>query len=239
MPVTVHPHVIPARPVKKKSLVVTTNILVSPKKIIVRPVTVHRIVAALPIVMVNIVAVTGQFQWAREHLPTWDWYGQIVFAIALETIALTLAYHAHLAETENDSALGLKLASYGFGLLIGTLNFSHYSHEWQPNAVALVVGMMSSVSPVLWGIYSRRVSRNRLLANGLIDRHSIRLGMTRWVWHPIRSARVTYAATWNGETHVARAIDRYNREANERLAARAARKAAQEIDNDVRRLATS
>jgi hypothetical protein len=63
--------------------------------------------------------------------------------------------------------------------------------------------------------------------------------MTRWVWHPIRSARVTYAATWNGETHVARAIDRYNREANERLAARAARKAAHEIDNDVRRLTTS
>jgi hypothetical protein len=238
MPVTVHPQVIPARPVKKKSPVVTTRILASlPKS--ARPVTVHRIVAALPIVMVNIVAVSGQFQWAREHLPTWDWSGQAVFAIALETIALTLAYHAHLAETENDSALGLKLASYGFGLLIGTLNFSHYSHNWQPNAVALVVGMMSSVSPVLWGIYSRRVSRNTLLANGLIDRHSIRLGMTRWVWHPIRSARVTYAATWNGETHVARAIDRYNREANERLAARAARKAAHEIDNDVRRLTTS
>jgi hypothetical protein len=199
----------------------------------------HKLIAALPIIMVNIVAVSGQYAWAHEYLASWHAYGDTVFALALETIALTLAYHAHLAETENDSSFGLKLASYGFGLLIGTLNFSHYSHNWQPNAVALVVGMMSSVSPVLWGIYSRRVSRNTLLANGLIDRHSIRLGMTRWVWHPIRSAQVTYAATWVGETHVSRAIDRYNRDANERLAARAARKAAHEIDNDVRRLATS
>jgi hypothetical protein len=233
MPVYISPNVVPRRKPARMPEPTRVEKAIAATSDVARSTITHRLIAALPIVMVNIVAVSGQYAWAHDHLASWHWYGNAVFALALESIALTLGYHAHLAECENDAAFGLKAASYGFGLLVGVLNFSHYAHGWKPNAVALVAGMMSSISPWLWHVYTRRISRNKLLTNGLIDRPSIRLGMTRWVWHPIRSWQVTYAATWNGDVHVGRAIDRYNREANARLADKAARKAARQINAEL------
>jgi hypothetical protein len=49
-----------------------------------------------------------------------------MMAAALEAVAVYLAFQAHLAALAQDSALRLKLASYGFALIIATLNYSHY-----------------------------------------------------------------------------------------------------------------
>jgi hypothetical protein len=65
---------------------------------------------------------------------------------------------------------------------------------------------MSASSPWLWAVHSRRVSRDALLAQGLIEHHAVRLGSTRWAWHPIRSARVMWHATWEGVTNPAEAL---------------------------------
>ena len=157
------------------------------------------------IIAVNIVAFAGQLGFIRDHLQ-WPLAGDILFAGALESIAIFLAYHAHLALISNDSATRLRLASYGFGLIIGLLNYTHYSVNWKPNFEAVALGLMSASSPWLWGIHSRRESRDMLLANGLIDPHAARLGVNRWFWHSWWSIRVMYRATWVGETDPMKAI---------------------------------
>lgn len=171
------------------------------------------IAAAVPVVLVNVVAFAGQLAFLREHLP-WPPAGQVMVALALESVAIYLAWHAHLAQLANDSALRLRLVAYGFALLIASANYSHYAAPgWRPTFAAVAVALCSAISPFLWGVYSRRVSRDRLIAQGLIEPHALRLGMTRWTWHPYRSARVMWLATWEGTTDPAQALAaRYPRE---------------------------
>ena len=166
-------------------------------------------VAAIPVVLVNTVAFAGQLAFLRAHLP-WPFAGQVMMAVALESIAVYLAFHAHAALLANDSALRLRLASYGFALLIGALNYSHYAGPgWRPTFAAVAVGLMSASSPWLWAIHSRRASRDAMLAAGLIEPHALRLGPTRWLWHPYRSARVMWTATWEGVTEPREAVSQW------------------------------
>jgi hypothetical protein len=167
------------------------------------------IAAAIPLALVNTVAFAGQLAFLRARLP-WTLAGQVTVAAALESIAVFLALHAHVAALANDSALRLRLAAYGFAAVIGAANYSHYAGPgWRPTFPALVTGLMSASSPWLWGIHSRRVSRDALMAAGLIEPHALRLGMTRWLWHPLRSGRVMFLATWEGITDPREAVTRW------------------------------
>jgi hypothetical protein len=157
------------------------------------------LLAAVPVVLVNVVAFAGQLAFLHAHLP-WPVPGQVLMAVTLESVAVYLAFHAHLAQMANDSALRLRLAAYGFALVIAAMNYSHYAAPgWRPTFAAVALGLMSASSPWLWSVHSRRVSRDALMAAGLIEPHAVRLGGTRWTWHPYRSARVMRAATWDGE----------------------------------------
>ena len=161
---------------------------------------------AAPVVLVNVVAFCGQLAFLRAHLP-WVPAGQVLMAVTLEVIAVYLAWQAHLAQLANDSALRLRLAAYGFALLIAAMNYSHYAGPgWRPTFVAAAVALCSAASPWLWGVHTRRASRDRLMAAGLVEPHAVRLGGTRWAWHPYRSVRVMRAATWQGTTDPAAAI---------------------------------
>jgi hypothetical protein len=103
--------------------------------------------------------------------------------------------------------LRLRLAAYGFALLIAAMNYSHYAGPgWRPTFVAVAVALCSAASPWLWGIHTRRTSRDRLMAAGLVEPHALRLGGTRWAWHPLKSVRVMRAATWEGLTDPGEAI---------------------------------
>ena len=164
------------------------------------------VLAAIPVVLVNLVAFAGQLAFLHDHLP-WPLPGQVLVAVALESIAIYLAWHAHVAQVANDSALRLRLAAYASGLLIGAMNYSHYAVDgWRPTFAAITVGLMSASSPWLWSVHSRRASRDVLLAAGLIEPHALRLGSTRWMWHPVLSFRVMRRATWEGETDPQAAI---------------------------------
>jgi hypothetical protein len=166
----------------------------------------RRAAAAVPVVLVNIVAFAGQLAFLREHLP-WTLAGQVLMAVTLETIAVYLAWQAHLAQLANDSALRLRLAAYGFAFVIAAMNYSHYAGPgWSPTFAAVAVALCSAASPWLWGIHTRRVSRDQLMAAGLIEPHALRLGATRWAWHPYRSGRVMFWATWRGDTDPPQAI---------------------------------
>lgn len=162
--------------------------------------------AAVPIVLVNAVAFTGQLSFLSSHLP-WILPGQILVAVTLESVAVYLAWQAHLALAADDSALRLRLAAYGFAAVIGIMNYSHYmTAGWRPTFAAVTFGLMSLSSPWLWSVHSRRASRDMLKAAEQLEPHAVRLGMTRWVWHPVRSWRVMFRATWLGVTKPADAI---------------------------------
>ena len=162
--------------------------------------------AAVPIVLVNAVAFCGQLAFLRVHLP-WPLAGQVLVAVTLESVAVYLAWQAHLALIAADSALRLRLAAYAFAAVIGVMNYSHYmAAGWRPTFAAVTFGLMSVSSPWLWSVHSRRVSRDALLAVGDIEPHAVRLGMTRWAWHPARSCRVMFRATWLGVTKPSDAI---------------------------------
>jgi hypothetical protein len=170
-------------------------------------ITAHRgWLAAIPIVLVNAVAFAGQLAFLRVHLP-WPLAGQVLVAVTLESVAVYLAWQAHLALIAADSALRLRLAAYSFAAVIGVMNYSHYmAPGWRPTFAAVTFGLMSVSSPWLWSVHSRRVSRDALMAVGDIEPHAVRLGMTRWAWHPVRSWRVMFRATWQGVTKPAEAI---------------------------------
>jgi hypothetical protein len=162
--------------------------------------------AAIPIVLVNAVAFTGQLEFLRAHLPI-GLPGQILVAVALESVAVYLAYHAHVAQLADDSAMRLRLAAYAWAAGIAAMNYSHYAGpHWRPTFAALAFALCSAASPWLWSVHSRRASRDALKARGLIEPHAVRLGATRWTWHMLKSARVMWHATWIGENNPAAAI---------------------------------
>jgi hypothetical protein len=179
--------------------------------------------AAIPVVLVNSVAFIGQFEFLHAHVP-WIVPGQVLFAVALESVAVYLAWHAHIAKMANDSSGRIMLSAYLFALVIASMNYSHYAGpHWRPTFMSVGLALMSASSPWLWNVHSRRVSRDKLMARGLLEEKSVRLGATRWTWHPYRSVVVTWLATWEGETNVQRAIAMWKEHvsmAEERHAAR-------------------
>lgn len=165
--------------------------------------------AAVPVVLVNAVAFAGQLAFLRGHLP-FPLPGQVLVAVTLESVAVYLAYHAHVALVADDSSLRLRLASYAFALVIAVMNYSHYAAPgWRPTFGAVAFALMSASSPWLWAVHSRRQSRDALKARGLIEPHALRLGPTRWSWHPLRSAHVMWLATWEGITDPREAVTRW------------------------------
>jgi hypothetical protein len=176
------------------------------------------IVAAIPVVLVNSVAFIGQFEFLHTHVP-WILPGQVLFAVALESVAVYLAAHAHIAKMANDSSGRIMLSAYLFALVIAAMNYSHYAApHWRPTFMSVGLALMSASSPWLWNVHSRRVSRDKLMARGLLEEKAVRLGATRWTWHPYRSMLVTWLATWEGETSPKRAIAMLAQRQDERAA---------------------
>lgn len=156
------------------------------------------VIAAVPVVAVNLCAFFGQLAFLHDHLH-WPTPGVVLVALTLESIAVFIAYHAHIAQAADDPSFRLRVAAELFALVIAALNYSHYAGpHWRPTFAAVTFALFSAISPWLWAIHSHRESRDMLKARGLIDAHAVRLGATRWAWHPLKSARVMWHATWEG-----------------------------------------
>jgi hypothetical protein len=166
------------------------------------------VITAIPLILVNIVAVSGQYAFLRDHL-SWPVYGIAIFAAAIESTALFLAYMAHASLMALDSSMRLRLGAIGFGILAGFMNYSHYAINGHPTFVAIATGIMSASSPVLWGIYSRRQSRDKLMQLGLIEPGAVKLGLNRWIMYPVKSFHVYRNAAWAGERNPQIAISEY------------------------------
>jgi hypothetical protein len=167
----------------------------------------------IPLLLVNLLAAVGQVLWAQENLvgdlpPRIATALPVLFAGAVESIALFLAYQAHQARLAGDSAGYLSVAAYGWAAVAAWLQWSH----WSPTGLtaAVVYAAMSALSPWLWGIWSRSIHRAQLRTAGLIEERSVRFGRARWLLYPVRTFRVFREAVWAGESDPIGAIDRHD-----------------------------
>lgn len=159
----------------------------------------------VPLLLVNSVALYGQAQWGYEHLAR-NWVVAVGFALAIESIGVYLAAEAHRALLAGDAALRLRLGSYLIGVLAGALNYAHFAPALDaPNTQAIVFGVLSAISPVLWAIRSRSISRDDLRAKHLIDGRAVKFTAAQWMLFPRRSAAAFRAAVWAGVVEPAQA----------------------------------
>ena len=113
--------------------------------------------AAIPVILVNAVAFYGATRRScAAHLPA-PLAVQALVAVALESIAVYLAWQAHLAQLADDSRDAAAPGCVRYGALIGAMNYSHYAApHWRPTFAAMAFALCSAISPWLWSVHSRR-----------------------------------------------------------------------------------
>jgi len=166
-----------------------------------------KLIMAIPLIGVNSIAMYGQYAFFRDH-SSWPIFAAIGIAVTIESISVYLAYAAHVAMLALDTSLRLRLSAYMSGIIAGFLNLSHYSPDWHITVIGIATGILSASSPFLWGIYSRRQSRNLMAEKGLIEPGAVRLG-NRWLVHPLWCVPVFRYAIWNGIRNPSDAIEQY------------------------------
>lgn len=172
-----------------------------------------RILLTIPLVLVNGAAVWGQGGWAYEHITPGGRTGvaiALLFALAVECTGAYLAWEAHEARLADRAYMGLQLFSYTVGAFAGVLNYAHFSDTNVTQAWTF--GVMSALSPWLWGVYSRAQNTERLDALGLLDARGVKLSTIRKILWPTRSWHVVRDAAWIGETRPDAAVEGWERD---------------------------
>lgn len=159
----------------------------------------ERPVLFLPLLLVNGVACWGQAGWAYTNLLPRSWVLAVAFAVALESIGVYLSQEAHDARMNDQAAGMLQLGAYAMGATAGTLNYLHFSHNGTVTGATFAI--LSTISPWLWAIRSRSMSRRRLTDLGQSDKRGVKLSTSRKVWHPVKSVQVIRWAAWAGVTN--------------------------------------
>jgi hypothetical protein len=188
----------------------------------------HKLVAALPIAATNLLAVYFQFRFAQAALGH-RVFVSVLFSVTLETIAISIAYHSHLARLSNLRSGSLRLASIFVALGIATLNASHEISA--SLALAATAFLCSAISPWLWAIYTTQISSPALVRAGILDPAPIRLGMDRWIYHPIKSWQVKRASSWDGTRNLRQAISAYEAKQRDKAINRAAEQSRNSLDS--------
>lgn len=200
----------------------------------------------VPLMIVNSAALQGQFSWALDHLRVGDpqtvarIFAALVYAVAVESIALFLQYYANRALRNRDSALGLYVSALVVASGVSLINFSHYHDpkadlwDLSVQATAYAYALASFVSPWLWRIHSRAEHREALKNAGEIDTRGVKLSMSRKVWHPIWSLKTISLSAWTGQTNPAQAVIDFEARRAAKQAEKIAKASAPKDDDPVR-----
>lgn len=203
-----------------------------------------KVVPYLPLVLVNSAALIGQFTWALEHLKIGDpksfarVLAALVYAVAVESIALFLQFYANRALRNGDAAGGLYVAAFLVASGVSLINFSHFYNPDVPlwnlsvQATAFAFALCSLISPWLWRIHSRAEYREELKQRGEIDTRMVRLAGARKVLHPYRSFMTIWDASWEGITNPAEAVAMYNAKRAAKIEAKRAKQADRVQDDE-------
>lgn len=172
----------------------------------------HGFVLVGAIVGVNIVAVVGQvtaFTAATNATPTgfgWSLGQALATAAVVESIAIYVGWHAHVALVEGDSVMRLRITSYAIAVGVCALNYHHYAPNWEPTDLAVMFGTASLLSPWLWAMHSRHQHRARLREQGLIDPRAPKFSALRWALHRAETWQALKWAVRHGEQSPTAAI---------------------------------
>ncbi|KAB8186833.1 hypothetical protein FH608_045910 [Nonomuraea phyllanthi] len=190
----------------------------------------HAFVMVGAIVGVNIVAVAGQVTAFQAAPFSWPAAGALGAAAVIESIAIYIGWHAHIALIEGDSVFRLRAASYGIAAGVAALNYHHYAADWSLDDQAVMFGGASLLSPWLWAIHSRHVHRKDLRAKGLIDPRAPKFAALRWILHRAETWRALKWAVRHGEQSPTAAILAIQITETGKPAERLARRASVELD---------
>lgn len=160
-----------------------------------------------PLLLVNGAAVGGQLAYAYDQTPA-EWHAAARVAVAVgvaaaaESVALYVGWHAHdaLLAGARTTAARLRRASYAIALVMAAVNYSHFADGLlEPTALAVILGVLSSLSPWLWGLHTRRQQHVQLLREDLVDETGATFDPARRRAFPLRS---WLARRWSIDHHV-------------------------------------
>ncbi len=149
-----------------------------------------------PLLIVNSAAVYGQIAYAYESIAPQAWLMparlglSVLFAAAVESIAIYVGWHAHdaLLSKATATAARLRRASYALAGIVAGINYAHFAGpSLAPTAAAVAFGLLSLLSPWLWGLHTRRAQHVQLLDEGAVDRTGAVFSAERRRAFPLRT----------------------------------------------------
>jgi hypothetical protein len=187
-----------------------------------------RVRLLVPLLIVNGAAVYGQIAYAFDEIapPGWD-FGlrvalSVLFAAAVESIAVYVGWHAHdaLLSKATATAARLRRASYLIAAAVAAINYAHFAGEHMaPTAAAVAFGLLSLLSPWLWGLHTRRAQHVQLRDEGAVDCVGATFSAERVRAFPFRSWAARRWSIDHNVTDPAAAWNGYNTARRARLAA--------------------
>lgn len=150
----------------------------------------------VPLLIVNALAVYGQLAYAMENVAPTGWLLparvalSIGFAAAVESVALYVGWHAHdaLLLKSHATARNLRRASYVIALGVAAMNYSHFAADgMHPTAAACAFGLLSLLTPWLWGLHTRRAAHLQLIQEHRADESGAEFSSARRRAFPILS----------------------------------------------------
>lgn len=188
--------------------------------------------------LVNGLAVYGQLAYVYSHVAPHAWAVgprvalSVVAATAFEAIALFVGWHAHdaLLKKAHGTARKLRARSYLIAALVATANYSHFAaNGMRPTAAAIMFGLVSLLSPWLWGLHTRRAQHLQLIQERRADEVGAEFSSVRRRHFPVRSYM---AYRWSIDHGVTDPIEAWRGYNAERDAKRAARQVAKNAPTD-------
>lgn len=166
----------------------------------------------VPLLLVNGAAIYGQVAFFYEKVAptTWPTTGKLalaaVIAAAIESISVYVGWHAHdaLMNKAGKTAAQLRRASYVIAAFVASINYAHFA-DFTPtnrlglNAAAAAFGLLSLLSPWLWGLHTRRMQHVQLRKEGVVDAAGATFSGDRIRSFPLRS---WLARRWSIDNYV-------------------------------------
>jgi preprotein translocase subunit Sec61beta len=189
--------------------------------------TARKLRPVAPLLVVTGFAMYGQISYGlTEYSPEgWSLLPRLVVAVgaavAVESIALYVQWHAHDALLNKASATAARLrrASYVIALGVAAVNYAHFADGWAPTPGAVVFALFSAAGPWLWGLHTRRVQNEQLTREGKLDSTGAVFSSERFRNFPLRTIGARRWSIDHGVTDPREAWEGYRAEKARRAGA--------------------